>query len=71
VGESTRDWDGWLDRLIQDTTATADIRAYLIAEISRAISLSEALRAGDADRLAEIAVDCMIESTHTNQIRPI
>jgi hypothetical protein len=69
VGEPTRDWDGWLDRLVQDKTA--DIRASLIGEISRAISHSEALRAGDADRLAEIAVDCIIESTHSNQIRPI
>jgi hypothetical protein len=48
----------------------ADVRAYLIAEISRAMSDTDALRARDADRLAEIAVDSMIESTRKNRIRP-
>jgi hypothetical protein len=63
------DWDGWLDRLIEEK-AVADVRAYLIAEISRAMSDSDALRASDADRLAEIAVDSMIKSTRKNRIRP-
>lgn len=66
------DWDGWLDRLIEEKAAheVADVRAYLIAEISRAMSDSDALRASDADRLAEIAVDSMIKSTRKNRIRP-
>jgi hypothetical protein len=67
------DWDGWLDRLIEDTAARqkADVRAYLIAEISRAMAeSSDALRTGDADQLAEIAVDAMIESTRKMGIRP-
>ena len=66
------DWDGWLDRLIQDATARqrADVRAYLIIEISRAMAASDALRAGDADQLAEIAVDAMIASARKMGIRP-
>jgi hypothetical protein len=58
MSEGLHDWDGWLDRLVDDDTArkVADIRAYLIAEISRALSQSEALGAAEADRLAEIAV---------------
>ena len=66
------DWDGWLDRLIEDKTAreVADVRAYLVDEISRAMSKSDALGAGDADRLAEIAVDAMIESTRKNRYLP-
>jgi hypothetical protein len=66
------DWDGWLDRLIEEKAAleVADVRAYLIAEIIRAMSDSDALRASDADRLAEIAVDSMIEATRKNRIRP-
>ena len=66
------DWDGWLDRLIEEKAAdeVADVRAYLIAKISRAMSESDTLRASDADRLAEIAVDSMIESTRKNRIRP-
>lgn len=66
------DWDGSLDRLIEEKAAleVADVRAYLIAEISRAMSDSDALRASDAYRLAEIAVDSMIESTHKNRIPP-
>ncbi len=66
------DWDGWLDRLIEDKTAreVADVRAYLIDESSRAMSKSDALGAGDADRLAEIAVDAMIESTRKNRYLP-
>jgi hypothetical protein len=48
----------------------ADIRAYLIAEISRAMSRSGALRATDPDWLAEVAVDVMIESTRKIQFRP-
>jgi hypothetical protein len=66
------DWDGWLDRLIEEKAAlgVADVRAYLIAEISHAMSDSDALRASDADRLAEIAVDSMIESTRKNRIPP-
>jgi hypothetical protein len=60
------DWDGWLNRLIDEETArkVADIRAYLIAEVSRAMFHSEALRATDSDGLAEIAVDVMIEFAH-------
>jgi len=66
------DWDGWLDRLIEDIAArqNVDIRAYLISEISRALAGSDALRTGDSDRLAEIAVDAMIESTRKMGIRP-
>jgi hypothetical protein len=66
------DWDAWLDRLVEEKADrdVADIRAYLIAEISRAMADSDALRASDAGRLAEIAVDAMIEFTHRNQIRP-
>jgi hypothetical protein len=66
------DWDGWLEGLIKDQAArvAADVRAYLIDEVSRAISNSDALRAGDADRLAEVAVDTMIECTHENRIQP-
>jgi hypothetical protein len=66
------DWDGWLDRLVEEKAAleVADVRAYLIAEISRAMLDSDALRASDADRLAEIAVDSLIESTHKNRIPP-
>ena len=66
------DWDGWLDRLIQDATARqrADVRAYLIIEISRAMAASDALRAGDADQLAETAVDAMIASARKMGIRP-
>jgi hypothetical protein len=66
------DWDGWLDRLMEEKAAreVADVRAYLIAEISRAMSNSGALRASDADRLAEIAVDAMIESTRKNRNLP-
>ncbi len=66
------DWDGWLDRLIEDTAArqVTDVRAYLIIEISRALAGSDALRTGDSDQLAEIAVDAMIESTRKMGIRP-
>jgi hypothetical protein len=66
------DWDGWLDGLIEDTAAhqVTDVRAYLIIEISRALAGSDALRTGDADQLAEIAVDAMIESTRKMGIRP-
>jgi len=66
------DWDDWLDRLIEDETArkAADIRGYLIAEISRAISDSDALQARDANQLAEIAVDSIIATTRRNAIRP-
>ena len=66
------DWDGWLNRLIEDAAAgpTADIRAHLISEISRAMAGSDALQTCDADQLAEIAVDAMIESTRKMGIRP-
>jgi hypothetical protein len=66
------DWDAWLDRLIEEKAARQndDVRAYLIAEISRAMSNSDALRSGDAGRLAEMAVDAVIESTRKNRIRP-
>ena len=66
------DWDGWLNQLVEDEAArkVTDVRAYLITEISRAMSQSDALRVTDADRLAEIAVDTMIESTRKIQIRP-
>jgi hypothetical protein len=72
MSEALHDWDSWLDRLVEDDTArkVADIRAFLIAEISRAMSQSDALRVTDADRLAEIAVDTMIESTRGIQIEP-
>jgi hypothetical protein len=65
-------WDGWLDRPIEDAAArpTADIRAYLISEISRAMAGSYALQTCDANQLAEIAVDAMIESTRKMGIRP-
>jgi hypothetical protein len=68
---ATHDWDGWLDRLTEEETAreVADIRAYLIAEISRALSDGDVLRAVDPDQLAEIAVDVMIESTRKVQFR--
>jgi hypothetical protein len=66
MGEAFHDWDGWLNGLVADEVA--DVRAYLIAKISRGMSEREGLRAGDADRLAEIAVDCMIEYSRT--IRP-
>jgi hypothetical protein len=70
MSEALHDWDGWLNRLVEDETAhkVADIRTYLIAEISRAISESAALQVTDADRLAEIAVDTMIKSTRGIQI---
>jgi hypothetical protein len=66
------DWDGWLNQLVEDEAArkVTDVRAYLITEISRAMSQSDALRVADADRLAEIAVDTMIESTRKIRIRP-
>jgi hypothetical protein len=72
MSEAIHDWDGWLSRLVQQETARkpADIRAYLIAEISRAISDSDALGAADPNRLAEIAVDVMIESTRKVQFGP-
>jgi hypothetical protein len=64
MSEGLHDWDGWLDRLVDDQTArqVADIRTFLIAEISRAMSQSDALPVTDADRLAEIAVDTMIKT---------
>jgi len=66
------DWDGLLERLIEETTVqkVGDIRAYLIAEISRSMADSDALGTADADRLAEIAVDAMIESTRRMDMRP-
>jgi hypothetical protein len=72
MSEAVHDWDGWLNRLVEEETArnVTDIRAYLIAEISRAMSHGDALRAIDSDRLAEIAVDVMIESTRKIQFRP-
>jgi hypothetical protein len=72
MGEAIHDWDGWLNRLTEEETAreVADIRAHLIAEISRAMSHDDALRAADPGRLAEIAVDVMIESTRKIQLRP-
>jgi hypothetical protein len=72
MSEAVHDWDGWLNRLVDEETArkVADIRAYLIAEISRAMSHGDELRAIDSDRLAEIAVDVMIESTRKIQFRP-
>jgi hypothetical protein len=72
MSEAMHDWDGWLNRLVDEETArkVADIRTYLIAEISRAMSRSDALRATDPDRLAEIAVAMMIESTRKIQFRP-
>jgi hypothetical protein len=41
------DWDGWLYRLVEEEAArkVTDRRAYLIAEISRAMSHNDALRA--------------------------
>jgi hypothetical protein len=71
MSEAIHDWDGWLNRLVEEDTArkVADIRAYLIAEISRAMSHGDA-RAIDPDRLAEIAVDVMIESSRKIQFRP-
>lgn len=72
MSEAMHDWDGWLNQLVEDEAArkVTDVRAYLITEISRAMSQSDALRVTDADRLAEIAVDTMIESTRKIQIRP-
>jgi hypothetical protein len=72
MSEAIRDWDGGLYRLVEEEAArkVADIRAHLIAEISRAMSHSDALPETDADRLAEIAVDVMIESTRKIQFRP-
>ena len=72
MSEAIHDWDGWLNRLVEEETArkVADIRAYLIAEISRAMSHGYALRAIDSGRLAEIAVDVMIESSRKIQFRP-
>lgn len=72
MGEAKHDWDGWLTHLVEADTArkVADIRAYLVAEISRAMSQSHALRANDPDQLAELAVDTMIESTRKIQFRP-
>jgi ketosteroid isomerase-like protein len=65
------DWDSWLDRLTEDEARKAtDVRSYLIAEIRQAISDSDALRANDAERLAEIAVDSMIAFGRKNHIRP-
>ena len=66
------DWDGWLDLLIEHRAAraSADVRAYPIGEISRAMVATDALRASDADRLAEVAVDVMIELTHRHRIQP-
>jgi hypothetical protein len=70
MSEALHDWDGWLNRLVEDETArkVADVRAFLIAEISRAMSQSDALQVTDAERLAEIAVDTMIKSTRGIQI---
>ncbi len=72
MSEAPHDWDGWLARLVEDETArkAADIRTFLIAEISRAMSQSDALRVNDAERLAEIAVDTMIESARGMQTEP-
>jgi hypothetical protein len=72
MSEAIHDWDGWLNRLVEEDTVrkVADIRAYLIAEISRAMSHGDALRTIDPDRLAEIAVDVMIESSRKIQFRP-
>jgi hypothetical protein len=58
--------------LVEDETArnVADIRTFLITEISRAMSQSEARQVTDADRLAEIAVDATIKSTRGIQILP-
>jgi hypothetical protein len=72
MSEAAHDWDGWSEGLVEEETArkVADIRAHLIAEISRAMSHSDALGAIDSDRLAEIAVDVMIESTRKIQFRP-
>jgi hypothetical protein len=51
MGEAIHDWDGWLNRLTEEETAreVADIRAHLIAEISRAMSHDDALQTADAD----------------------
>ena len=72
MSDAKHDWDGSLSRLVEDEAArkVADIRAYLVSEISRAISQSDALWATDADRLAEIAVATMIQSARVIQIRP-
>jgi hypothetical protein len=72
MSESAHDWDGGLSRLVEVKAArkVADVRSYLIAEISRAIALGDALRTIDPDRLAEIAVDVMIESSRKIQFRP-
>jgi hypothetical protein len=68
MSEAIRDWDSSLNRLVEEETArqVADLRAYLIAEISRAISHSDA---SEPRRLAEIAVDTMIESTRKIRFR--
>ena len=62
MSEALDGWDSSLNRLVEDEIArkVADIRAYLIAEISRAMFDSEALWATEG--LAEIAVDVVIES---------
>jgi hypothetical protein len=46
MSESMHDWDFWLNRLVEDEAArkVADVRAYRITEISRAMSQSDALR---------------------------
>ena len=51
MSEAIHDWDGWLYRLVEEEAArkVADIRAYLIAEISRAMSHSTT---GDRSRSA-------------------
>jgi hypothetical protein len=66
MSEALDAWDSSLSRLVEEEIArkVADIRAYLIAEISRAMFDSEALLATDSDGLAEIAVDVMIEFAH-------
>jgi hypothetical protein len=72
MNEAIHDRDGWLYRLVEEEAArkVADIRAYLIAEISRAMSHSDTVRETNCDRLAEIAVVVMIESTRKIQFRP-
>lgn len=56
-------WDAGLARLVEEEIArrVGDIRAILISEISRTMFGSDALAAANPEKLAEIAVDVMIE----------
>ena len=62
-------WDAGLIRLVEGEMArqVGDIRACLVSEIARAMADRGPLCSADPDKLAEVAVDALIEFSRNAQ----